>query len=228
MCHFLGQMLGCAYTICSYGEISISCTSSSHIKSYSSSVHVLHSICCWYFFYWSLRNKVSSVFRAIQSILNVHINVAVCRVSIFLLIANSSGNCSKPSKTIPSVLTAISIIIITLIFDSFLKKFSCFIQILSIFSFSFICGPLEQLIPLDDKSSFTCQLKLSLVFWKRFSSVDLKITENFIRLIIIIIIIITPREFFTSALAYNISLEFKWQQVSSSIQDSSQYSGRSQ
>ena len=36
----------------------------------------------------------------------------------------------------------------------------------------------------------------------------------------------THLEFFTSALADGISLEFEWQQVSSSLQDSSQYSGR--
>ena len=35
-------------------------------------------------------------------------------------------------------------------------------------------------------------------------------------------------ELFTSALADGLSLEFEWQQVSSSLQDSSQYSGRSQ
>ena len=29
VCHFLGQILVCAYTICSYGQISISCISSS-------------------------------------------------------------------------------------------------------------------------------------------------------------------------------------------------------
>ena len=46
-------------------------------------------------------------------------------------------------------------------------------------------------------------------------------------IIIIIIIIITPLEFFTSALADGFSLKFEWQQVSSSLQDSSQYSGRS-
>ena len=45
---------------------------------------------------------------------------------------------------------------------------------------------------------------------------------------IIIIIIITPLEFFTSVLADGFSLEFEWQQVSSSLQDSSQYSGRPQ
>ena len=27
VCHFLGQVLGCAYTICSYGQIKIFCTS---------------------------------------------------------------------------------------------------------------------------------------------------------------------------------------------------------
>ena len=35
-------------------------------------------------------------------------------------------------------------------------------------------------------------------------------------------------DFFISAFADGLSLEFEWQQVSSSIQDSSQYSDRSQ
>ena len=47
-------------------------------------------------------------------------------------------------------------------------------------------------------------------------------------IIIIIIIIIYSLEFFTSALADDFSLESEWQQVSSSLQDSSQYSGCSQ
>ena len=42
---------------------------------------------------------------------------------------------------------------------------------------------------------------------------------------IIIIIILLLEEFFTSALANSFSLEFEWKQVSSSLQDSSQYSG---
>ena len=45
---------------------------------------------------------------------------------------------------------------------------------------------------------------------------------------IIIHIIIYSLAFFTSVLADGLSLEFKWQQVSSSLQDFSQYSGRSQ
>ena len=44
----------------------------------------------------------------------------------------------------------------------------------------------------------------------------------------ILFIIIYSLEFFTSALADGLSLEFEWHQVSSSHQDSSQYSGRSQ
>ena len=41
------------------------------------------------------------------------------------------------------------------------------------------------------------------------------------------LLLFTPLEFFTSVLADGFSLEFEWQQVSSSLQDSSQYSGRS-
>ena len=42
------------------------------------------------------------------------------------------------------------------------------------------------------------------------------------------IVIIYSVEFFTSALADGVSPEFEWQQVSSSLQDSSQYSSCSQ
>ena len=47
-------------------------------------------------------------------------------------------------------------------------------------------------------------------------------------IIIIVIVIIYSLHFSTSALADGLSLEFVWQQVSSSVQDSSQYSGCSQ
>ena len=47
-------------------------------------------------------------------------------------------------------------------------------------------------------------------------------------IIIIIIIIYYLLEFFASVLADGLSLEFEWQQVSSSLQNSSQYSGRFQ
>ena len=41
-------------------------------------------------------------------------------------------------------------------------------------------------------------------------------------------IIIYSLEFYTSALAVGLPLEFEWQQVSTSLQDACQYSGRSQ
>ena len=44
----------------------------------------------------------------------------------------------------------------------------------------------------------------------------------------ILLSLFTPWEFFTSVLADGFSQEFEWQQVSSSLQDSSQYSGHSQ
>ena len=43
-----------------------------------------------------------------------------------------------------------------------------------------------------------------------------------------LLLLFTPLEFFTSVLADGFSLEFEWQQVSSSLQDSSPYSGRPQ
>ena len=60
-------------------------------------------------------------------------------------------------------------------------------------------------------------------------TVGIIVTFGFHSFIIIIIIIITcSLEFFTSVLADDLSLEFEWQQVSTSFQDSSQYSDRSQ
>ena len=43
----------------------------------------------------------------------------------------------------------------------------------------------------------------------------------------VLLLLFTPLEFFTSVLADGFSLEFEWQQVSSSLQDSSQDSGHS-
>ena len=44
---------------------------------------------------------------------------------------------------------------------------------------------------------------------------------------LLFLLLFTPLEFFTSVLADGFSQEFEWQQVSSSLQDSSQDSGRS-
>ena len=46
----------------------------------------------------------------------------------------------------------------------------------------------------------------------------------YILLLLLLLLLFTPLEFFTSVLADFFSLEFEWQQVSSSLQNSSQYS----
>ena len=46
-------------------------------------------------------------------------------------------------------------------------------------------------------------------------------------LLLLLLLLFTPSEFFTSVLADGFSQEFEWQQVSSSLQDSSQDSGHS-
>ena len=73
-------------------------------------------------------------------------------------------------------------------------------------------------------------LSFSFILWSAGTakSIILQILFFLLIIIIIIIIIIYSLEFFTSALADGLSLEFEWQQVSPSLQDSSQYSSRLQ
>ena len=61
-----------------------------------------------------------------------------------------------------------------------------------------------------------------------YSSISIFSSSIWVIIIIIIIIIIMSFKFFTSALADGFSLKSEWQQVSSSLQDCSQYSDRSQ
>ena len=65
--------------------------------------------------------------------------------------------------------------------------------------------------------SFCTNLLHSLIMWLIVSSLSPHSLHLF-----------TPLEFFISVLADGFSLEFEWQRVPSSLQDSSQYSGRSQ
>ena len=51
--------------------------------------------------------------------------------------------------------------------------------------------------------------------------------EKFLKILSKDIIIVTSREFFISVLADGLLVEFDRQQISSSLQDSFQYSGRS-
>ena len=64
--------------------------------------------------------------------------------------------------------------------------------------------------------SITIKIEFSILIWS-----DEK-GGNFI------LLIIYSLEIFTTVLADGLSQEFEWQHVSSNLQDSSQYSGRSQ
>ena len=65
-------------------------------------------------------------------------------------------------------------------------------------------------------------------WWERVRDIRAGGTTWFIQYLVCWLLLFTPSEFFTSLLADSFSREFEWQQVSSSLQDSSQYSGRSQ
>ena len=73
---------------------------------------------------------------------------------------------------------------------------------------------------------FFASLQYSLIVWFNVSLL-LPFAILLIFIIIIIIIMFIHLEFFTTVLADGFSLEFEWQQIFSSLQDSSQYSGRS-
>ena len=75
------------------------------------------------------------------------------------------------------------------------------------------------------RTQITIGIIITFMFHSFFTSLARSMYLSFI---ITVIFIITPREFFTSVLADDFSLEFEWQQVSSSLQDSSQDSGRPQ
>ena len=69
---------------------------------------------------------------------------------------------------------------------------------------------------------FCCVLFILALIWL------ILIIIIIIVIIINVVIIVTNWDFFTLALDDGLSLEFERQQVSSSLQDSSQYSGQSQ
>ena len=84
-------------------------------------------------------------------------------------------------------------------------------------------------------SHFIEQILGCALFWIIVHIVKFKLLEQFpvnhlthsVVSIPILLLLFTLLEFFTSVFADGFSLEFEWQQVSSSLQDSSQDSGRS-
>ena len=157
-------------------------------------------------FHWSLSDSNSpQVSRTRLRILAVLSNAVIWIVSTRPLTSKSSGPFNNPLDIVAKVPITIGIIV-TLIFLCFFDSLAR-LRYLSLFSHSY---------------SFTlwsARIATSTILQVLF----LRITSTTTT-----IIIIWSFRFFTSTLADGLSLEFEWQQVSSSIQDSSQYSGRSQ
>ena len=67
------------------------------------------------------------------------------------------------------------------------------------------------------------------LFYTKSNFIDVSLVQTFCELLLLLLLLLfTPWEFFTSLLSDGLSLKFERQQVSSSLQDSSHYSGRSQ
>ena len=164
---------------------------------------------------WSLSNSKSpQVSRTRLKILAVLSNAVVWIVSTRPPISKSSRPFNNPLVIVPNAPITIDKIV-TFMFHSFFNSLARS-RYLSFFSLSFrfilwSAGTAKSTIL--QIFFFFCWLLWGLVFWPG---------------IIIIIIIIYSLEFFTSALVDGLSLEFEWQQVSPSLQNSSQYSGCSQ
>ena len=73
VCHFLGQMLGYAYTTCSYGQIEISCIyhtlpAQSYLVLYSVGKNLLHSLIMWLIFLFLSPHSLHLIFCCVLSI----------------------------------------------------------------------------------------------------------------------------------------------------------------
>ena len=166
-------------------------------------------------FHWSLSDSKSpQVSRTLLSILAVLNNVVVWMVSTCHQFPSLFSN---PLVTVPKASITIGIIV-TCIFHSFFFNSLARSRYLSFFlhSFSFIpwSAGVAKLAILHVLFFLLIIIWSGLLVEIRWSICTSKL--------------FTPLVSFTSVLADGFSLEFEWQQVSSSLQDSSQYSGRPQ
>ena len=159
-------------------------------------------------FHWRLSDSKSpQVSKTLLSILAVFNNAVVWIVSTRPPTSKSSWPFNNTLVTVPKAPITIGIIV-TFMFHSFFNSLarSMYLSLFS-HSFSLFCGQLGQQSRQFCKFSLFCWLLWDLV---------------------LLLLLFTPWEFFTSVLADGLSLEFEWQQVSPSLQNFSQYSGRSQ
>ena len=160
-------------------------------------------------FRWSLSdNKSPQVSRTLLSILTNLNNTVVWMVSTSPLISKSSSSLINLLVTVPRAPITIGIRV-HVFFYSLAKS-----RYVSLFLLSF---NFSQWSAGTAKSTIR-QVLFFLVVWARLG--DLFISH--------LLLLFTPLEFFTSVFADGFSLEFEWQQVSSSLPDSSHDSGRSQ
>ena len=158
-------------------------------------------------FHWSLSDsKTPQVSRTLRSILTVLNNAVVWMVSTRPPTSKSFSPFNNPLVAVPKAPITIGTIV-TFMFYSFFNSLARS-RYLSLFSHSF-----------------------SFILWSTGTakSTILQILYFFFFLLIsilLLLLLLSPLKFFTSASADGLSLEFEWPQVSSSLQDSSQYSGR--
>ena len=119
--------------------------------------------------------------------------------------SKSSRLFNNPLVTVPKAPITIGIIF-TLIFYSYFQFSSKVEVLISLFTFFQFYSVVSRVSKVDNFADF------HFFYYYKVS----------------LLLLFTPLEFFTSVLADGFSLEFEWQQVSSSLQDSSQYSGRPQ
>ena len=203
-------------------------------------------------FHGSLREskspQVSMTFLTILAVLN---NVEVWMVSTRPPTSKSSSPFSNSLITVTKVPISIGIIV-TCMFHSFFQfpcKVEVFILLFTFFQF-------YSVVSRDSKvDNFVSSLFLFIIkrsgllaesWWYYYyyyyslirifhiniswwSFTEVWVTASLLKSPgLLLLLLCIPLEFFTLVLADGFSLEFKWQQVSSSLQDSSQDSGRSQ
>ena len=179
-------------------------------------------------FHWRRSDSKSpQVSTTLLSILAVFNNAVVWMVSNRPPTSKSSGPFNNPLVTVSKAPITIGIIF-TFIFHSF---FNSLARSRYLYLFSHSCSFI--LWSAGTAKSTILQIFFSFFFFLLIITRSDYLAEIRWSVCIskshrIIIIIITPVEFFTSVIADGFSLEFGWQQLYSSLQDSSQYSGSPQ
>ena len=154
-------------------------------------------------FHWSLSDSKSpQVSGALLSILSVLSNAVVWLVSTRPPTSKSSSPFSNPLVIVPNAPITIGIIVTFMfMFFQFPSKVELFIFLFTFFQFYSVVSRNNKVDYFASSFFFCCWLLLSLVFWPGLGD-----PFYFI-----------PWEFFTSVFADGLSLNFKGQQVSSSL-----------